>query len=45
MNNVGDAIKRTKFEKSKDKLWLDSIKLNLMSTVRLQNIFRIIKEG
>ena len=39
VNNVGDAIKRTKFEKSKDKLWLDSIKLNLMSTVRTTKIF------
>ncbi len=39
VNNVGDAIKRTKFEKSSDKLWQESIKVNLMSTVRTTKIF------
>ena len=39
MNNVGDAIKRTKFEKYSDKIWQESIKVNIMSTVMTTKIF------
>ena len=34
INNIGDAISRTKFIKSKDKLWVNSLDINLMSAVR-----------
>ena len=34
VNNVGDAIRRSSFLKSDDKLWQDSININLISAVR-----------
>ena len=46
INNVGDAIKRTKFVSSNDKLWKDSIDINLMSAVRTsKNIIKIFKKS
>ena len=38
VNNVGDAIRRSSFEKSDDELWTDTICLNLLSTIRTTNI-------
>ena len=35
INNVGDAIARTKFIESKDELWVNSLDINLMSAVRV----------
>ena len=35
INNIGDAILRTKFINSDDALWMKSIEVNLMSAVRI----------
>ena len=35
INNIGNAIRRTKFNKSSDELWLESLEINLMSAVRI----------
>ena len=34
VNNVGDVIRRSPFEKSDDKLWMDVFNLNTFSTIR-----------
>ncbi len=35
INNIGDALARSKFTTSSDKLWIESINVNLMSAVRM----------
>ena len=35
INNIGDAIQRSKFINSKDDLWIKSLDINLMSAVRI----------
>ena len=46
INNVGDAIKRSRFVNSSDKLWNDSIDINLMSAVRTsRNIIKIFRKS
>ncbi len=39
INNVGDAIQRSKFENSTDELWQRTLNLNLISTIRTTKIF------
>ena len=39
VNNIGDAIKRSSFIKSNDKLWIDNLNINLISSVRTTRIF------
>ncbi len=39
INNVGDAIQRSKFENSTDKLWQRTLNVNLISTIRTSKIF------
>ncbi len=42
INNIGDAIKRSSFLKSNEKLWLDNIEINLFSAVRFsKNLLKI----
>ena len=38
VNNVGDAVRRSSFQDSDDKLWTESININLMSAVRTTRI-------
>ena len=38
VNNVGDAVRRSTFQNSDDKLWQDSIGINLMSAVRTTHV-------
>ena len=39
VNNIGDAVKRSDFIHSTDKLWLDNLNLNLLSAVRNTRAF------
>jgi len=39
VNNIGDAIKRSSFVNSSDKLWIENLNLNLLSAVRTTRIF------
>ena len=46
VNNVGDAIKRSSFLESNDKLWKDSLDLNLMSAVRTtRTVLEMLKKS
>ena len=38
INNIGDAIIRKKFINSSDKLWLESLEINLMSAIRFTKL-------
>ena len=38
VNNVGDVIKRSNFLNSTDKLWIDNLKINLISAVSLTRL-------
>ena len=38
VNNVGDAVRRSSFQDSDDKLWTESININLMSAVRTTRV-------
>ncbi|MFM2130548.1 MAG: hypothetical protein RL477_2094 [Pseudomonadota bacterium] len=40
VNNVGDAVRRSSFADSDDKLWTDSLDLNLLSAVRAVRALR-----
>jgi len=45
INNIGDAIARTKFVKSKDDLWVKSLDTNLMSAVRItRNVLNLFNK-
>ena len=39
VNNIGDALKRSTFVKSNDKLWIDSFVINFLSAVRTTRAF------
>jgi 3-oxoacyl-[acyl-carrier protein] reductase len=39
VNNVGDAIKRSSFTNSNDKLWTETLNTNLLITVRTTRLF------
>ena len=39
VNNIGDAIKRSSFVKSNDKLWFENFELNFFSAVRNSRVF------
>ena len=39
VNNIGDALKRSTFVKSNDKLWIDSFDINFLSAVRTTRAF------
>ena len=44
VNNIGDAIKRSKFIHSSDDLWIKSLDINLMSAVRIsKHILNVYK--
>ena len=46
VNNVGDVIRRSSFEKSDDKLWMDTFNLNTFSAIRTtHNLLPLIKKS
>jgi 3-oxoacyl-[acyl-carrier protein] reductase len=40
VNNIGDAVRRSSFAQSDDKLWTDSLTINLLSAVRATRALR-----
>ncbi len=46
VNNVGDVLRRSSFEDSDDDLWMDTLNVNMMATIRTTKLcLRLLKQS